>query len=284
MLISKILNNNVVITLNDENEEIIVMGRGIGYQKSKGDLIDSEKVNKIFRISNEDTSNKLQELLNNIPIEHMKISNEIIEYAESTLGKKLNDNIYISISDHSYTAINRMKKGITIKNAVLWETKNLYKDEFAIGVKALDIIEKNYGVRLPDDEAGFIALHIVSAQLDNGHTIVHDITKIMQDILNIVRYQFAIEFKESSVFYYRFITHLKFFAQRLLSDSTYKEERDSELLAIIKDKYSEAFQCIKKIEIFIKNQYNYRLTDDEIIYLTIHVAKIVQDSRVKTNQ
>lgn len=284
MLISKILNNNVVITLNDENEEIIVMGRGIGYQKSKGDVIDSEKINKVFRISNQDTSNKLQELLNNIPIEHMKISNEIIEYAESTLGKKLNDNIYISISDHTYTAINRIKKGITIKNAVLWETKNFYKDEFAIGVKALDIIEKNYGVRLPDDEAGFIALHIVSAQLDNGHTIVHDITKIMQDILNIVRYQFAIEFKENSVFYYRFITHLKFFAQRLLSDSTYKEERDSELLAIIKDKYSEAFQCIKKIEIFIKNQYNYNLTDDEIIYLTIHVAKIVQDSRVNTNQ
>ena len=107
MIIKRLLNNNVVITEDKNGEEIIVMGKGIGYQKSRGDAIDSNKVNKIFRIANEDISNKLQELLHNIPIEHMRLSGEIIDYAEQKLGKKLNEGIYISLSDHMYTAIQR---------------------------------------------------------------------------------------------------------------------------------------------------------------------------------
>ncbi|MEG0181610.1 MAG: family 1 glycosylhydrolase [Peptostreptococcaceae bacterium] len=148
MIINKILNNNVVVTSDDNDEEIIVMGKGIGYQKSKGDLIDKIKVNKVFRISNKEISSKLQELLNNIPIEHMKLSSEIIEYAQVKLNRKLNESIYISLSDHTYSAIQRMKEGVNVKNAILWETKRFYKEEFEIGMKALDIIESKTCVRL----------------------------------------------------------------------------------------------------------------------------------------
>lgn len=280
MIINKILNNNVVITLDENDEEIIVMGKGIGYQKSKGSLIDKTKVNKVFRISNKEISNKLQELLNNIPIEHMKLSSEIIEYAQTKLKKKLNESIYISLSDHTYSAIQRMKEGINVKNAILWEIKRFYKEEFEIGMKALDIIKNRTGVKLPEDEAGFIAFHIVNAQLSEGHTLASDITKLIQEVLSIVRYHFRIEFHEESLFYYRFIMHLKFFAQRLLLNSTHEGETDKELFSIIKSKYSKEFECVTKIKNFIKKQYNYILTDDELIYLTIHLAKVVKDSKI----
>ncbi|WP_216119281.1 BglG family transcription antiterminator LicT [Clostridioides difficile] len=280
MIINKILNNNVIITLDDNDEEVIVMGKGIGYQKSKGNLIDKTKVNKVFRISNNEISNKLQELLNNIPIEHMKLSSEIIEYAQIKLNKKLNESIYISLSDHTYSAIQRMKEGINVKNAILWEIKRFYKEEFEIGMKALDIIENKTGIKLPEDEAGFIAFHIVNAQLSEGHTLASDITKLIQEVLSIVRYHFRIEFHEESVFYYRFIMHLKFFAQRLLLDSAHEGETDKELLSIIKSKYNKEFECVVKIKNFIKKQYNYILTDDELIYLTIHLAKVVKDSNM----
>ncbi|MGL5347637.1 MAG: BglG family transcription antiterminator LicT [Peptostreptococcaceae bacterium] len=282
MIINKILNNNVVITIDHNGEETIVMGRGIGYQKSKGEAIDETKVNKVFRISNREISNKLQELLNNIPMEHMKLSSEIIEYAQLKLNKKLNESIYISLSDHTYSAIQRMKEGINVKNAILWETKRFYKEEFEIGMKALEIIENRTGVKLPEDEAGFIAFHIVNAQLSEGNSLASDITKLMQEILNIVRYHFGIEFEEESVFYYRFIMHLKFFAQRLFSNNSHEGDTDKELLSIIKSKYSKEFECIVKIKNFIDKQYNYILTDDEMIYLTIHIAKVVKDSKVQS--
>lgn len=279
VVIRRLLNNNVVITEDKYGEEIIVMGKGIGYQKSKGDVIDESKINKIFSIANREVSSKLQELLNNIPIEHMKLSDEIIEYAQSRLGKKLNESIYISLSDHTYTAIQRIKEGIEVKNALLWEIKRFYKDEFDIGMKALDLIEEKTLIRLPDDEAGFIAFHIVNAQLDQEQPIVQGITELIQEILTIVRIHFGIEIKEESVSAYRFVTHLKFFATRLLTDSIYNDASDEDLLEIIKNKYKEAFECVTKIHAFIHRKYEYELTSNEVIYLTIHVARVVQDAK-----
>ncbi|CAM4085773.1 BglG family transcription antiterminator LicT [Lederbergia lenta] len=278
MVIKRLLNNNVVITVDKFGEEIIVMGKGIGYQKSKGDAIDESKINKIFSITNREVSSKLQELLNNIPIEHMKLSDEIIEYAQNRLGKRLNESIYISLSDHIHTAIQRIKEGIKVKNALLWEIKRIYRDEFDIGMKALDLIEKKTLIRLPDDEAGFIAFHIVNAQLDQERPVVQGITELIQEISTIVRIHFSIEIKEESVSTFRFITHLRFFATRLLTDSIYNDAPDEDLLEIIKSKYREAFECVMKIHTFIHQKYEYELTSNEIIYLTIHVARVVQDA------
>ncbi|WP_297713430.1 BglG family transcription antiterminator LicT [Clostridium sp.] len=280
MIITRLLNNNVVITLDSNDEEIIVMGKGIGYQKSKGDTIDEEKINKVFRISNKEVSNKFQELFNKIPMEHMNLSSEIIEYAEGVLGKKLNDGIYISLSDHTYTAIKRIKDNITVKNALLWDIKRFYRDEFKIGMKALDIIEEKTKIRLPEDEAGFIALHMVNAQLNEEQPQVQGITKLIEEILTIVRINLRVEFKEESVFYYRFITHLRYFAQRLFYNNTYNGDSDDELLSIIKGKYPKEAECIDKVKLFINKKYNYELSSDEYIYLTIHIAKLLQDSKL----
>ena len=280
MIINRILNNNVVITLDENDEETIVMGKGIGYQKSKGDTIDEEKVNKVFKISNREVSDKFQELFNKIPIEHMKLSGEIIEFAESKLNKKLNEGIYISLSDHTYTAIKRIKNNIPVKHALLWEIKRFYKKEFEIGLKALELIEEKTHVRLPLDEAGFIALHIVNAQLDIEQPKIQGITKLIEEILTIVRINFRIEFNEDSVFYYRFITHLRYFAQRLFSNKTYNSDADEELVNIIKIKYSKEFECVNKIKTFISKKYNYELSNDEYVYLTIHIAKVIEDAKL----
>ena len=49
MLIKKILNNNVITTIDETTElEKVVMGRGIAFKKKPGDLIQCEKVEKIF--------------------------------------------------------------------------------------------------------------------------------------------------------------------------------------------------------------------------------------------
>lgn len=278
MLINKILNNNVIVSVDENNNEVIAMGKGIAFKKKCGEEIPNEIIDKIYILSSKDMSNKFQELLADIPLEHMNLSDEIIDYAKITLGKNLNDSIYISLTDHVYTAINRFSEGVLVKNALLWEVKRFYKDEFKLGMKALDMIENRFDVRLPDDEAGFIALHIVNAQLDENLPVVYDITKVMQEISNIVKYYFSITFDEDSVYYYRFITHLKFFAQRLFNDNEYKDEQDDGLLDVIKVKYAPGYACVQKITNFIAEKYTYNLSDEEQLYLTIHITKIVHES------
>jgi beta-glucoside operon transcriptional antiterminator len=274
MKIAKVYNNNVISAFNEKNEELVVMGRGLAFQKKPGDSVDEDKIEKIFALKNNDMSEKFKTLLYEVPIEYMEVTEDIIKIAKSRLGRNLNDSIYISLTDHIHFAVERNQKGYDIKNALLWEIKRFYKQEFVIGLEALKIIQEKLGVLLPEDEASFIAMHIVNAELNQEMPNVANITKVMQDILNIVKYHFKMDFDEESLNYFRFITHLKFFAQRLYS-KTYIEDDDPFLFETVREKHKAAFECTEKINEYIENQFDYSLTNNEKLYLIIHIQRVV---------
>lgn len=264
--------------MNEKNHEQIVMGRGIAYKKKCGDNIDEALIDKVFALANPSTNGKFQELIADIPIEYIELVERLVTYTKTHLAKKLDDTIYLSLIDHIYTSVMRFLQGVEVKNVLLWDIKRFYKDEFVIGRRALVMIEEELKVRLPEDEAGFIALHVVNAQMDqdeNAIKTVYEITKVMQEVTNIVKYNFSITFDEDSVYYYRFISHLKFFAQRLFSGKTYQDENDDELLGIIKSKYKTAYECVCIITKFIREKYKYILSNQEQLYLTIHIERVV---------
>ena len=274
MEIYKILNNNVIVSKNEHDKEIIAMGKGIAFKKKVGEHIEDELIDKVYTLSDE-VSSKFQELAAEIPVEHMKISDDIIKYVKLKLGKKLNDSIYLSLCDHISTAILRHEEGVDVKNVLLWDIKKFYKDEFEIGKHGLEMIKEKLNVQLNEDEAGFIALHIVNAEMDEKLETIYEVTKVMQEILNIVKYFFHIDFDEDSVYFYRFITHLKFFAHRLITKSSYQDEQSDDLLELIKIKYKNAYACCLKIKQFLKTNYVYDLSQEETLYLTIHIARVV---------
>ncbi|AFO43102.1 BglG family transcription antiterminator LicT [Enterococcus faecalis] len=231
MIIHKILNNNVVITLDDDKREQIVMGKGIAFKKRIGDWVPDESIDQVFYLANQETSLKFQELLGNIPLEMMKLSDDIIVYAKSTLKKSLNDTIYISLTDHLYTALERKKQGIAIKNLLLWDIKRFFPEEYEVGVNALKMVQKRVGMELSTDEAGFIALHLVNAEMEEEVGNIYELTKLMQEITNIVKYYFKVSFDEDSVYFYRFSTHLKFFCYRLLHQREVVENTEGKVVA-----------------------------------------------------
>ncbi|WP_314060982.1 BglG family transcription antiterminator LicT [uncultured Vagococcus sp.] len=275
MKIERIWNNNACVVLDEQGKEKILTGRGLVFGKKVGDQVDASQVDKEFLMATPELTSQLKELIQDIPIEYFELGNEIILYTKTHLGKKLNESIYLSLVDHIYTAIIRFKEGIVVKNALLWDIGRFYPDEFVVGQKALDIIEKRCGVRLPKDEAGFIALHVVNAQMDNKVSEVYEITDIMQEITTIVKYTFNVEFDEKSVYFYRFITHLKFFAQRLITRATYDDSHEDDLLDLIKVKYRNAYQCVEKIGEFIFEKYHYVISNEERLYLTIHIERVI---------
>lgn len=275
MIINKVVNNNIVSVIEDGTEKI-VMGRGLGFQKKSGDRIEEAKVEKIFVMHDENHSHKFKELVVDIPIEHMILGDEIINYAKQILGKKLSDLIYISLTDHIYTSIERLKEGIAVKNALLWDIQRFYPDEYKIGEFGLRLIKEKFDVQLPDDEAGFIALHIVNAEQKGGkYEEVVEVSTIMHEIANIVKYEFNRDFDEDSVYYYRFITHLKFFAKRVVGENTYNDEIEDDLFALIKRKYRNSYNCVQKIKDFLIKVHNYEISEEEEMYLTIHIERVV---------
>lgn len=121
MKILKILNNNVAVVLDEKGQEKIVMGKGICFKKKTGEDINQETIDKTFFLSASEAHNKFQVLIQDVPIEHIAIGEEIISEAKMHLGRKLNDMIYISLIDHVHTSILRFLDGVEVKNVLLWD-------------------------------------------------------------------------------------------------------------------------------------------------------------------
>ena len=112
IIIKKVLNNNVITIINENNQEVVVMGRGIAFQKRRGDEVDESQIEKIFVTENKSVNEKLLALVNDIPVKYLEISEEIIKYAEDRLDTKLNENIYLTLTDHISFAINRYENNL----------------------------------------------------------------------------------------------------------------------------------------------------------------------------
>lgn len=274
MTVDKVINNNLVRSKNEKGQEVLVMGCGLGFKKRPGDPIDDGKIEKVYTLNDRKECNQLEQILEKMPLEYIQIANEIVEYASISLGKPLSSNIYLTLCDHISFALERMKKNIQIKNALLLEIKRFYNHEYLISVEALQIIERHTGIHLPIDEAGFIALHFVNAEMDSiGIGQTQEMMKVIQKIVNIVKYHFNIELNENSIHYERFITHLKFFAQRVFANKEI-DDGDEEFFLMIKSQYKKAFTCVMKVYDYIKKDYGLELTNDEMMYLTVHIHRI----------
>lgn len=273
MKVNKVINNNVISVINDHNKELVVMGKGIGFQAKPNASVDQSKIEKIFVLEDQEVSKKFQDLLERVPLEVMEVTEQIIQFAKNKYGKQLNDSIYVALTDHINFSIERIKKGIPIKNALLWELKRIYREEYEIGEEAVKMINESLGIQFPEYEVGFIAMHIINAKVNEDSSNIEEIVKVINNILNIVKYHFNLEFDEESLGYFHFLTHLKFLAQRVLN-GTYLESKEGELLELIKAQYKKPYECTLKINEYIKKQYKYELTGDEKLYLTIHIKRI----------
>ncbi|GEM03030.1 transcription antiterminator LicT [Halolactibacillus miurensis] len=277
MKVKKVINNNIVQSTDEFGKDVLVIGKALGFKKKPGDAIDQTLIEKVYTSNKDMPTNKLTELLAKVELEHVQVANEIINFAKASLGKKLSENIYLTLTDHIDYAIERYRNGLPIKNALLWEIKRFYNHEFLIGKEAVNIIESKLGIKLPEDEAGFIALHIVNAELDMSQVSeVSNMTKIIQNILNIIKYHYKIDLDEYSLNYERFITHLKFFIHRLYRGVELESDKDAGFLFILKERYKEEYQCALKIRDYIMKEFHRDLKEDEMIYLTIHIRRITQ--------
>ena len=273
IIIEKVINNNIISAYEKSGAEVIVMGRGIGFKKKQGEVVPADQISKIFRIKSRTLTEQFKELLANMPLERVRISDEIISHAKDHLKLKLNQSIYVTLTDHINFAIERVSQGIEPQNALLWEIKRFYPQEFQLGIYALELIHDRLGILLPEDEAGFIALHFVNAEYG---TDIRDAVKFpdqMQAIVDIVERELGILLDESSLHYERFMTHIKFLIQRIYRKELLSSE-DRELSLMMQRKYPREYQCSVKVAEYIMQATGCRLSEEEIMYLSVHIRRV----------
>ena len=271
MLIEKIINNNIVSAVDSKGREVVVMGRGLGFGMKPGKQIQENKIEKVFRIKSQTLAEQFKDLLADMPLEHVKVSSDIITYAKENLKLKLNQSIYVTLTDHINFAITRYQQGIKPQNALLWEIKRFYSREYELGMYAVKTIEEKLRIRLPEDEAGFIALHFLNAEYGTDIRDAVKFPNLVKKILEIVEEKLQIELDETSLHYERFVTHIKFLLQRV-----YRKELlpESELAELMQKKYQKEYDCSKMVAAYIEEETKCSLSGEEIMYLAIHIRRV----------
>lgn len=268
----KVLSNNAVIAVDDKHCEIVAVGRGIGFGKREGDPLKAQEIESQFIKKSGGISEVLSELVNSIPLEHLLITQAILQLAQQRLAIEVQESLIFALSDHINFAVQRHKKGLAIKNMLLWDIKKFYAPEFELASEAVALINRKLEVELPEDEAGFIALHLANAKVNDMQSTMQSAT-IIKDVLSIIKYELKIKYDESSLNYQRIITHLKFFTLRMMNNQAVSHE-DQSLYDGIKEAMTQAWQCAHKINAYLSKNYNYSLSHDEIMFLTIHINRL----------
>lgn len=274
MKILKTFNNNICLVEDAKHQEMILMGKGIAFGLKKDDEVDPNKIDKKFVFDTKELNDKFNALFDQVPVKYIELSSNIIDYATKALNIIFDNSIYLALSDHISYAIERYQNGEVLKNALLFDIKKFYPNEFKVALKALDMIAYETDIKMSEDEAGFIAMHFVNAS-QSGEAMSQTIavTKMVEDILQIVEYHYHLALDVNSINYIRFVSHIRFFARRLFSNEIYNDDQD-DLFEQIRNKYPTSYQCSLKVKKYILLNYNIDLGNDEMVYFMLHINRV----------
>ena len=280
MRIKKVINNNILCAIDEKGNELIVTGKGIGFKRFTGEVIEQEKIEKIYRMEGKEEQRKLRELVEQIPLEHLRLTQELIEYIETQISHSLNESLLITLADHISFAIQRKEKGIEFSNPLSGPVMCYYPAEYMAGKYCLTQIEEKCKVRLNSDEATFIALHIVNAEMNTKMGQVYDITKILDGSIQIAGEYYQKKWNEESVDFSRFVVHLRYLIWRTFQGKgmeTKEKEEDILFREMVKQNYKEHYFCAQQIVSNIQKMCGKSISDEEKVYMTIHLKRLSRD-------
>lgn len=268
---TKIFNNSAVAVITPDGREAIVLGNGIGFCKRPGDEIDDSKIQKVYYVQDE-MQIKFQQMLKDVQSCVMDAAERIIAMAEEN-GCSMSSQATISLIDHISFAIERQSSGLFLPNLLLNETKMLYPKEYGLGCQSLSIIQECCDVILPEDEAGYIAMHIISISVDQN--AAYDVLKFVKAALDIIKKTYAVTLDDESIDAMRLITHLKFLAQRMFQDHSWEDTDMGGMYEMLLSRHPQNRLCLERLDVYCRKSFGCVLNLQEKFYLLVHLTKIV---------
>ncbi|MEJ4044750.1 BglG family transcription antiterminator LicT [Erwinia sp. SLM-02] len=275
MTVVKVLNNSLVLASTPGHEDVIVMGKGLGFSSRPGDELDPQKIEKIYAVQNSQAARDYLRVIENSPEYLPPLVQSLIDLANVGLNGRLSEQLFFTLMDHLSFAIERFHKGIAIQNRLLFEVKRFYPREFALAQQAVNTLNQRLAISLPEEEAGNIAFHLVNGQtevLNMESTLLS--VKMLKDIFNIIKYHFRVEIDRDSLNYQRFLTHLQFFIQRMI-ERRQIATKDDFIFEQVRGEYPDHYRASQLIGEYVLNLLQVTLTTDELLYLMIHLVRVV---------
>lgn len=273
--ILKVLNSSVVL-IDSNQQKMIALGKGIGFGKKPGEIISDDSIDEIYLPYDEGKAMQLLDLIKEVPLTYFELTKAMVSSMEKRLGKRLNSSIYLTLPDHLHFSVERMTQGIIITNRLYWEIKNYYPEEYQAAEEALMIFNEKSDVELPIEEAANIAFHVInSLSQESQGTDSMKQAKMIGGIVNLVKYSIRIDIAPDSIHYSRFITHVRFFVERLFANKMLDGQDDGlyQQMCIL---YPLAMENADKVRQYIQKMIQQEITNEEVTYLGVHINRLMR--------
>lgn len=278
MRISRVYNNNVALAQTFSGEEMVVIGRGLAFGKRRGDLVDPTLVEQTFVPEAGTPDEKLSWSLAEIPSEILGIATELESLVKAE-GITISHSFIVPLADHLNYAVVRAREGVEVDYPLALEVSQLYPQEVRFGRQALELVRERLGVTLPASEATPLAMHLVNSQFaSEDMSGTYRMTEVFTQIFDVISTVFDAPVDQSSMSAARFVTHLRYlFVRASSAASAGAEPSVPQLFEALQAAHPLAFTCARKVLLILEMHLEQQLTDDELTYLTIHIARLAKD-------
>jgi transcriptional antiterminator len=270
--IEKVLNNNVLIANHPSYQEVVLIGKGLGFNRKQGDVIDTGLAEKYFVLTNEKEQENYIKLLPFIDNELLEVIISAIQLIKQKTNSDLNEHIHVALTDHLMFAVTRMKQGMEISNPFLIETKTLYRFEYEIASDVVALIKAKTGISLPVGEIGFIALHIHSAVTNKTLSDVNQHSQLVSRLIQLIEEQLSVKIDKESIDYMRLVRHLRYTIERVIKGE--KVEEPEKISSLLKEEYPVCYNLSWKLIKVMQQTLKKKVFDAEAVYLTMHLQRL----------
>lgn len=273
MHVRRVFNNNVVLGVGDDGGEVVLVGRGLGFQARPGDVVQADRIEKRFVPGEGTGADGLAALVQQIPAVILEVTAEVVAQARARLGPAVADHAVVALADHIALAVERAREGVAIEYPLRWEVERLYPAEVEAGREALALVAQATGVDLPELEAVPLALHFVNAQFgagDMGGTMAR--TAVIGEVVELVAGQLDVPVDPRSAALTRFVSHLRALLLRELDDALL--DGDAVLLDAVRAAHPRHLAVAEKVGDLLRDRFGWQPPDAELVHLSLHIRAL----------
>ncbi|GAA5031750.1 PRD domain-containing protein [Microbacterium fluvii] len=272
-VVHKVLNNNVVISIDESGRERVLMGRGLGFALKPTDVIDPARVEKTFVLDGGDDGDRAVQMLTDVPYPVIEAVSRAVDEAERMLERSLGRRFTMAVIDHIQFVRERLAQGIRIPTASMPELRVLHPQEFATAEAMAASIGSALEMTLPDEEAVFLTMHLLNATRDEPNGTAALLFRRVQHVVHTVENGLGVTLDATSPDYARFILHVQFLLQRLVNRSMLHSQ-DSSFFEFAKHSYPRSFEIAEQVKDYVREATGSELTDEELLYVIVHVERL----------
>ncbi|MDR1221111.1 MAG: PRD domain-containing protein [Treponema sp.] len=206
--------NNNIILANDNGQEVVVLGKGIGFQIPQGAEVDASLIEKVFVPQETAHINRFAAILSDLPYEYLLLASKIVDCGKAALQVHLNPSIVVALADHLFVSLEQMTNNdaapSSLESPLQLDVRHIYPGEFKTGVEALEIIRRERNIQLPESEAVSIALHFINAELESPEMPdTFKMVTITGDVMRIIEQYYDVALDKKTLEFMRFSNHVR---------------------------------------------------------------------------